>query len=231
MKYKLSRGLWIVCDVILMVLIFFSSGVIGFSEEDGEFCVWGFSCGDGGFGNTTMIPVDAPLNYSGYEANEEGVVSRSASLNDTARAFFQVIDAVESVSVRDYNDTINHISNEGSFDELYDEYVKIFRNSYSSKLDNHLGGEYVQNVGELISNDYRGDCDDYALWLYIIAKEKGLDVRYVIGYSDDGGHAWIQINVDGGWIDYNSTNNEKGKDAVSRRYYKRFYSDEVEDIV
>ena len=82
----------------------------------------------------------------------------------------------------------------------------------------HRNGEYLQGIEELVSNDYQGDCDDYALFLYLIAKEMELDVRYVIGMGIIGGHAWIQINVEGIWVDYDSTSNRVCEGCVSKHF-------------
>lgn len=90
-----------------------------------------------------------------------------------------------------------------NFDKIYNESLEIF--NYTREIDDsYENGEYIQTVQELVSNDYRGDCDDYAMFFYVIAKKMGLKVRYMVGVRAGSGHAWIQIKKGNKWVEYDS---------------------------
>ncbi len=225
MKNKKYIILWIVLVTIGSLYSVYSAPV-------GGFCIWGRSCDDGNLREDLIwvqlveINFIYPGNNSLYEFREEGVVANVAPYE---KAFFDTLEKVIKVSISEYNKTIQEIVNEGSFEEIYSNYSILFNINYSLEIDNQFERDYIQNIGELISNKYHGDCDDYAVWLYLIAKEKGLEVRYVIGFRLYGGHAWIQIKVDGEWIDYNSTSYLKGKGVVSKDYSEIYYYEDEEN--
>ena len=208
-KYNKYKWIFIILNVILVALIVNTSVNI-FHEEGNTFCVWGLSCNDG-----QVVQIIIENWSSNYEAWAEGIVKGEEPYEES---FFKSLGKVLEVSREEYNETIQEILNEGTFEEIYKNYSKIFQDNYSLEIDNQFVNDYIQNFGELISNKYHGDCDDYATWIYIIAKEKGLEVRYVIGFNEKDGHAWIQIKIDGEWIDYNSTGFRKGKNKVSKEY-------------
>lgn len=113
------------------------------------------------------------------------------------------------------------LSSNKSFDEVYEEFAPIFQERYTQEIDIINGGEYeeyIQTIQELVTNNYSGDCDDFAMFFFVIARKLGEEVRYVVGHSDFVGHAWIQIHKEGKWIDYQSTGYLIGEDAVSPYY-------------
>ncbi len=57
----------------------------------------------------------------------------------------------------------------------------------------------------------------------------GEEVRYVTGVSSQGGHAWIQIKVDGEWKDYDSTSDRICDDCVSNYFFTIDYFEEGQD--
>ena len=111
-----------------------------------------------------------------------------------SKKFLEVAEEVYNLH-EDFNMSYNY-----DFDEIYNQFINIFDESYTSEKN-----EYIQTIQELKNRGYRGDCDCYAMFFYVIAKKQGLEVRYVIGINADSGHAWIQIKKDGKWIEYNST--------------------------
>jgi len=112
-----------------------------------------------------------------------------------------------------------NISDDYDFDEIYINFIEIFKEKYTTEIDERYeNNEYIQTIPELISNNYRGDCDDYATFFYVMAKKKGLEARYVIGSRTSGGHAWIQIKKDGKWIEYDSTSNTICEGCISNYF-------------
>lgn len=220
----------IVIDILIIVLIFNATDVSDFLLDSDKVCILWFSCDDNNRDdiddtliiNESFIHLEwwSVVNFSEYNYTQEGIVVNKYPYDES---FFETLDKVIKVSENEYNNIIKEISHEGDFEYIYNKYSCIFNNNYSIDIDNGMGGDYIQNIGELISNNYHGDCDDYATWLYLIAKEQGLIVRYIIGYSFYGGHAWIQIKVNDEWIDYDSTWNNVGIDIVSWEYPERYY--------
>lgn len=51
-------------------------------------------------------------------------------------------------------------------------------------------------------------CQGYALSAYMILKELGFDVRYVIGVSMGEGHSWNKVKIDGVWYNLDVTWND-----------------------
>ena len=45
----------------------------------------------------------------------------------------------------------------------------------------------------------RGDCAGIAAAFYVLCKAKGIPVRYVIGWTDGGCHAWNRVCISGKW--------------------------------
>lgn len=92
-----------------------------------------------------------------------------------------------------------------TFDEYYHKYIQIFETTYNDIIDDYLRGEegvdYIQTVQELIRNNYEGDCDDFALFFYVIGRKLGIDIKYVHNIN----HAWIQVKKGEEWINYDST--------------------------
>ena len=105
------------------------------------------------------------------------------------------------------------------FKWIYKGFIKIFVKEYTTEIDDsYKNNEYIQTIPELISNGYRGDCDDYAMFFYVMAKKKGLEVRYMAGTGSIGGHAWIQIKEKGKWIEYDSTSNTICEGCISKHF-------------
>ena len=66
-----------------------------------------------------------------------------------------------------------------------------------------------------------GVCEGYALAAYLILKEIGMDVQYVVG--DAGGpHAWNMVKVDGHWYHLDTTWNDPIPDQGSKVRYDYF---------
>jgi len=83
----------------------------------------------------------------------------------------------------------------------------IYTTDIDDSYDNH---EYIQTIQELFGNDFHGDCDDFAMFYYIIAERKGLDVKLVLSYN----HVWIQISG----VEYDSTSYHICDNCISERY-------------
>lgn len=99
-----------------------------------------------------------------------------------------------------------------SFDIMYENLITIFKNKYDLTYDRATDNkEYIQTVQELVNNNYIGDCDDYALFFFVLAKKKGLEVRYVLSSA----HLWIQIKKGNNWIEYDSTSNKICKSCIT----------------
>lgn len=115
-----------------------------------------------------------------------------------------------------------NISDNYDFDWIYNTSIKIFMRKYTTEIDSsYENNEYIQTIPELVFNNYRGDCDDYAMFFYVMAKKKGLEARYVIGARErGGGHAWIQIKKDGMWIEYDSTSNTICEEGCITQYFE-----------
>lgn len=216
MRYRFGKYFWVGCNFILLICILFASGVVYYSEEDNKFCVLSISCDEG----EIEVKEERGWNKTTYKGRKEGIVEEKFPYH---KSFFKTVRKVISVSEEEYSEVIKEISMEGTFNEIYDKYSDIFDEEYSLEIDSYFSRDYIQNIGELISNDYSGDCDDYAMWLYLIAKEKGLDVRYVIGFREGGGHAWVQVKINNEWVDYNSVFNNVGVDVVSKKYLNIYY--------
>lgn len=172
--------------------------------------------------NLTGINVDYASAVSGIrkkigELEVEIVTLEESMIEKGEEEFGNVLKEVMDRSI-----TVEIDYSNKTFDEVYDYYMPIFRNKYSGSIDFEKGtGEYVQTVQELIQGDFVGDCDDYALFLYIIAEKMNYEVVYKTGIHKmgRGGHAWIAIKKDDVWIEYDSTNNYKGENVMSEDYY------------
>ncbi len=221
--------------LILMVVLVTIGSIYTVSSNSDEinFCVWGLSCGedidediweDVVFYPSDIITIVPRNDFSDYNFTNEGSTSYSY--------FFDSLEEVINVSRSNYQELITVVSAGDSFDEVYHLNVKIFMENYTLDIDRSSPtGEYIQNIGEIVLNGHQGDCDDYALFLYLVAKEMGEEVRYATGFREGGGgHAWIQIKVDGEWKDYGSTSDEICDDCISGKYYIRLsYYEEEED--
>ncbi len=107
------------------------------------------------------------------------------------------------------------------FNDLYDDYTTIFKDRYSTFPDRELEGygNYIKTVQEVIDDDYKGDCEDYAIFIYTLAKKKGLDVKLVTGFNPGkSGHVWTKVKQGNKWIEYDSTSNLRCKTCISDRY-------------
>lgn len=224
---------------ITLVIVLAAVGIFYISTASSgelDFCVWGLSCAEDNYLVSPVLyyPLDEviPINeFENYSFTEEGVVNYSSTNNTSKNTkFFKALEKVINVSRRDYQEVIEVVSVGEDFDEIYHLNIKIFRENYTLLIDHSSStGEYIQNIGEIVLNDYQGDCDDYALMLYLIAKEKGLDVRYVTGERIGAGHAWIQIKVDGEWVEYNSTSDTICSNCISELFVFLDYFEEEED--
>lgn len=228
--------------VLMIVLVTIGSiYTVGSNSNEMNFCVWGFACADNitegddswdGLLDEIIIyyPMDFTLvvnKFENYSFTEEGIVISTSSVDTVNKAFFKSVEEVVAVSRRDYQEIITAVSAGEDFDDIYHGNIKIFRKKYTTLLDQASStGEYIQNIGELVMNGYEGDCDDYALFLYLVAKERGLDVRYVSGIGVPSGHAWIQVKVDGDWKEYDSTSDRICDDCVSEDFYFIDYFEE-----
>lgn len=205
--------------VLMIVLVAVGSMyAVSSNPNNTDFCVWGLTCGD-------IINLEKFQYYEfiDYNFTEEGIVSAATiSIYDKEYSednFLKALEEVVNVSRRDYQEVIEVASLGEDFNDIYHLNLKIFNKRYTLLLDDASPtGEYIQNIGEIVLNGYKGDCDDYALMLYLIAREKGLDTRYAIGKSISYGHAWIEIKIDGEWIEYDSTSDRICDDCVSASY-------------
>lgn len=108
------------------------------------------------------------------------------------------------------------LKSEETFDSIYTRFIEIFEDRYTTRIDDEHGGEYIQAVQELALNNYSGDCDDYAMFFLIMAEKLNERARMVTGCHESGCHAWLQINRNNTWIDYDSVYYLYGENAVSQ---------------
>lgn len=152
-------------------------------------------------GSISIIENSSPLTL------EEKIYSTHYTLQKEIR------EKVKESSIPDidYNKT---------FLENYDIYTNLFYHKY-----NDTDGDKILSVNELIDNDYVGDCEDYAIFMYIVAEQYNLNPRYVIGHTNEyeTGHAWIQIKFGNEWYDVETTGNEICKDCISNNYKYESY--------
>lgn len=58
------------------------------------------------------------------------------------------------------------------------------------------GGEYFAKASETITNDYAGDCDDFAIVVASMLTAVGGEARMVLMNGPGGGHAYAEVCVD-----------------------------------
>lgn len=215
---------WIGHGMLILCSLFYIIDRINSLDTEINFCNLGLFCNNDYSNEDMFFITDISWiffqNCSEYDINKEGIVINK---HPYSKSFFKTLDKIINISEDNYHDIIKNISAEGSFEEIYSKYIDIFQDNYSLKIDECVHYDYIQNIEELISNNYHGDCDDYAVWLYLIAQEKELEVRYVIGFGNGVGHAWIQIKIDNEWIDYNSVINSIGKEKDYKNYSSKYY--------
>lgn len=59
------------------------------------------------------------------------------------------------------------------------------------------------------------DCEGYSDTFYLLGTLAGLDVRYIVGTLDGGGHAWNLVYLDGEWHFLDVTNNDYNSSGFS----------------
>ena len=80
--------------------------------------------------------------------------------------------------------------------------VKGTRKQKVRKIYNYLlKTEYVPHVktAREVFQHRKGDCAGVASAFYVMCKVKKIPVRYIIGWVDDGCHAWNMVKVNGKW--------------------------------
>lgn len=209
---------------ILTLSFIFSLGVYGsiytINESNNiDLCIRGLSCEDTQFIN----------EFKNYSFTEEGKVFYiKDSIEEDIKIMLTSVAKVIKVSRDNYKEVLDVASSGEDFNEIYHLNLKFFNKKYTLLLDKASPtNEYVQNIGEIVLNGYKGDCDDYALMLYLIAKEKGLEVRYVVGVNHPDAHAWIQIKINEKWIEYDSTSDRICEGCISEDYILIDYLEEV----
>jgi len=217
--------------VLMMVFVIIGSVYIANSKfNEDNFCLWGFSCEGVPDEYYSMDSYYSINELENYTFKEDGIISSSFSEEDAAKNIIKSIDKVIINSRRDYQELITLVSAGEDFTEIFNGNMKIFSKRYTTDLDMASPTqEYIQDIGELVINGYRGDCDDYALFLYLIATERGLKARYTVGINEYSGHAWVEIMVDGEWKEYDSTSNRICDDCISMGYDYIDYFEEDED--
>ncbi|MDO5061584.1 MAG: transglutaminase domain-containing protein [Peptostreptococcaceae bacterium] len=91
------------------------------------------------------------------------------------------------------------MSDEQKVRAIHDHMVLSY--GYSKSFESSQNGGYsVYSPASLIYMK-NGVCQAYSLYFYKMAKESGLDARYVSGDVHDSteGHAWNYVKVDGSW--------------------------------
>ena len=81
-------------------------------------------------------------------------------------------------------------------------------------IDDPKGSEYFALASQTIGLELAGDCDDFAIVMAAALKAIGADVRVVFTFSQDGGHAYAEVNI--------GEDLEKNIDVV-RRHYSFFF--------
>lgn len=80
--------------------------------------------------------------------------------------------------------------------------VKGTRKQKIRRIYNYLlKTEYVlhKKTAREVFQDRQGDCAGVASAFYVMCKVKKIPVRYIIGWVDDGCHAWNLVKVNGKW--------------------------------
>lgn len=91
-----------------------------------------------------------------------------------------------------------------SLDNIYYKNIIVFKENYTKdKID------FMQGREELINNNYKGDCEDYANYLYYLFNNS-YQTQIVKGFrinqtGSRRGHAWIRVYINNVWYEYDST--------------------------
>ena len=111
-KYKLSKYEWMMLNVILLFIIFCNVGGINYFFKDTNSYIIEDTCDDKDI---------KELNYCEYQCNNEGIV---ANIYPSYQSFFETLEKVIQVSENKHQSIIKDISNEGSFEAIYDKYIR-----------------------------------------------------------------------------------------------------------
>lgn len=131
------------------------------------------------------------------------------------------------------------ISRSNSFevtgDNLVDQKVKSladqFRNTCISDFDRALAAHdylvqnanydysYTRHMPQGVLFDGLGVCESYARSYYLILKELGMDVIYVIGKGGSSSHAWNLHRIDGSWYGVDCTWDDPGTGGRENHLY------------
>lgn len=66
-----------------------------------------------------------------------------------------------------------------------------------SYVNDPRGGDYFARASETITNDFAGDCDDFAIVLAAMIEAIGGRTRVVLMDGPEGGHAYTEVCIDG----------------------------------
>lgn len=141
-----------------------------------------------------MIHLKEFFYYQGYKIAHAALTNRYSMLSD--EEFNTLINAAQIVS------TIPRGSDLQTALAIHDSICSrvTYRVDYENDLNNHA-------IGALLYG--QADCDGYSDAFYLLASLAGLNVRYIVGSSRDGGsslftapgenHLWNLIMLDGTW--------------------------------
>lgn len=66
-------------------------------------------------------------------------------------------------------------------------------------------GYLMADMGQCLDGE-RGVCWTYSQIIRTLLNLEGIQTRFIIGYQDGGGHGWVQVYVNGSWVDLEPTN-------------------------
>ncbi|MEO4053699.1 DUF5050 domain-containing protein [Solibacillus sp. CAU 1738] len=97
-----------------------------------------------------------------------------------------------------------------------------FANDYIVR--NTVYSEQAENVHSAYAVALEGKavCQGYALFMTKLLREMGMEVLYVVGEVNTGGHAWNLVKVDGEWLHVDTTWNDPVPDRGQHVSYEYF---------
>jgi hypothetical protein len=147
------------------------------------------------FGNPVKLISSPKINYSvsNFDENFIDRIVKPCSWTGYKRKLRDAIDYENSI-VRNFN--VRLVSNsEGEFN--LGQVCYIFDHYYNNwkYVDDPTGTEYVSLASETISNNFSGDCDDFAVLMAASIISIGGEARVSLGFDEKSGHAFTEVNL------------------------------------
>lgn len=148
---------------------------------------------------------------------KDGDIDRTSfNYSDYREAYKEITKRIEKILEKSKCKQITNWSTE-RFLNFTEEFIKNKMN-YTTKIDNENGGNYFQSPYQLVQNDYRGDCDDYAIYLACVGRKVGMNTEVALGSNAFGGHAWIKLYNGEKWKDLGSTGYNYCDSCIQKRF-------------